>query len=279
MWTHDIVLIILKNWGFLLGFCAVLWAFCMLIKDASIIDRFWGPLCAMPSVFTLWQTGIYSLEALLLVALSVIWALRLSYHISTKNWNNGQDERYTEETSPALTRIGSSPFQTLVSVFFGQATLAWIISAPVQFGQFYSTPVESGDLLSTLTELNLFVWLGCGIWTIGFIVEMLGDLQLRVFKANPENNGKILDQGLWAWTRHPNYFGDSTVWFGLYFIALGTPLGIYSLFGPLVLYYFLTRMTGKDLTERVMLAKYPAYAEYIERTSAFFPLPPGRRET
>ena len=108
---------------------------------------------------------------------------------------------------------------------------------------------------------------------------MLGDLQLRVFKANPENNGKILDQGLWAWTRHPNYFGDSTVWFGLYFIALGTPLGIYSLFGPLVLYYFLTRMTGKDLTERVMLAKYPAYAEYIERTSAFFPLPPGRRET
>ena len=276
MWSHEIALILLKNWGFLLGFCLCLWAFCMSIKDASIIDRFWGPLCAAPSVLTLWQTDVYSLEAIILVALSVIWAARLSYHITTKNWNSGEDERYTEETSPALTRVGSSPLKTLVFVFFGQATLAWIISAPVQFGQLYSSPMGSIDLHSIYKELNVFAWLGCGIWIIGFVVEMLGDLQLRLFKANPENKGKILDQGLWAWTRHPNYFGDSTVWFGLYFIALGSPIGIYSLFGPLILYYFLTRLTGKDLTERVMLAKYPAYQEYIDRTSAFFPLPPRR---
>ena len=276
MWTNDIAIILLKNWAFLLGFCTVLWAFCMSIKDASIIDRFWGPLCAAPSLLTLWQTGIYSPEALLLVGLSVIWAVRLSYHISTKNWNSGEDERYTDDTSPRVTRVGSSPLQTLVFVFFGQATLAWIISAPVQFGQFYSSPMEIIHLRSIFKELSTFAWLGCVIWAIGFIVEMLGDWQLRLFKANPENNGKILDHGLWAWTRHPNYFGDSAVWFGLYFIALSTPLGIYSLFGPLILYYFLTRLTGKDLTERVMLAKYPAYSDYIERTSAFFPFPPRR---
>lgn len=276
MWTHEIIKIVLFNWVILLSFCTALWAFCMLIKDASIIDRFWGPLCAASSVFTLLQTGVYSMEALLLVSLSVLWAIRLSYHIATKNWNSGEDERYTEETSPALTRVGSSPLRTLVFVFLGQATLAWIISAPVQFGQFHTVPAESSDLYSAYKELNFFTGIGCIIWLLGFLFEMVGDWQLRLFKAKPENLGKILDQGLWAWTRHPNYFGDSTMWFGLFVIALSAPLGVYSLFGPIVMYYLLTRLTGRDLTERVMLAKYPAYQEYIDRTSSFFPRPPRR---
>lgn len=266
MWTYDVALILLINWGILLGFCTLLWVFCISLSDVSIIDRFWGPLCAAPSVLTLAQTGVYSAHALVLVSLSCIWALRLSYHITSRNWNAGQDFRYDEETSPKITQ-SSTPFGSLVYVFLGQATLAWVISAPVQLGQFYS----AGQHLSVLA------WIGVVVWGVGFLFETVGDWQLRKFKSNPENRGRIMEQGLWAWTRHPNYFGDSTVWFGLFLIAVENPLGIYGIVGPLVLLYFLTRQTGKALTERMMLAKYPAYSEYMERTSGFFPLPPGRR--
>ena len=266
MWTFEITLVLLINWGILLGFCAVLWVFCISLSNVSIIDRFWGPLCAAPSVLTLLQTGVFSPHAVLLVSLSCIWALRVAYHITRKNWNAGQDARYEEDSSPKLT-TASSPLGSLVFVFLGQASLAWIVSAPVQLGQFYTDG----------KELSLLAWIGAAVWAIGFMVEMVGDWQLKLFKAKPENQGRILDRGLWAWTRHPNYFGDSVVWFGLFLIAAHNPLGILSIFGPLLLLYFLIRVTGKDLTERVMLAKYPAYSEYMERTSGFFPLPPGKR--
>lgn len=264
MWTWDLLQTTLINWGILLGFCAALWLYCTSAGDTSIIDRYWGPMCAAPGLLTLVQTGVYSEHAIVLVLLSGVWALRLAWHITRRNWNAGEDFRYTEGTSPALTRA-SSPFRALFFVFFGQATLAWLVSAPVQYGQFYSR----GESLSALA------WLGIAVWGVGFYFEVVGDRQLRKFKATLENKGKIMTEGLWAWTRHPNYFGDSTVWFGLFLIALDNPLGIYSLYGPLILYYFLTRLTGKDLTERVMLARYPAYKEYIETTSAFFPLPPS----
>lgn len=268
MSTIDIVQVLLINWGILLGFCALLWVFCISLSNVSIIDRFWGPLCAAPSVLTLLQTGVFSPHALLLVSLSCIWALRVAWYITLKNWNAGQDARYKEDSSPAIT-TASSPLGTLVFVFFGQASFAWVISAPVQLGQFYSDG----------KELSLLAWIGAAVWGIGFFMEAIGDWQLRRFKANPENQGRIMDQGLWAWTRHPNYFGDSTVWFGLFLIAAANPLGVYSIFGPLLLLYILTRVTGRDLTERVMLAKYPAYVEYMERTSGFFPLPPGKRRS
>lgn len=264
MWTSDLVQITLVNWGVLLGFCALLWLYCNSAGDTSIIDRYWGPMCAAPGFFTLLQTGVYSTHAMVLVGLSGVWALRLAYHITRRNWNAGEDFRYQEGSSPAVTKA-SSPLRSLILVFFGQATLAWLISAPVQFGQFYS----AGETMS------LLAWLGIALWAFGFYFEAVGDWQLRRFKAEPENKGRIMDKGLWAWTRHPNYFGDSTVWFGLFLIALDSPLGIYSFYGPLILYFFLTRLTGKDLTERVMLARYPAYRDYIDSTSAFFPLPPS----
>src|SRR6056297_1004034 len=265
MWTYDIATILLLNWGILLVFCTLLWVFCISLSDVSIIDRFWGPLCAAPGVLTLVQTGVYSAHALLLDSLSCIWALRLSYHITSRNWNKGQDARYEEKTSPELTR-SSTAIGSLIYVFLGQGTLAWVISAPVQLGQFYSAG----------KQLSVLAFVGAAVWGVGFLFEAVDDWQLRRFKAKPENQGQIMDQGLWAWTRHPNYFGDSTVWFGLFLIAAENPLGIYGIVGPLVLLYFLIRLTGKALTEHVMLAKYSAYGDYMSRTSGFLPLPPKR---
>jgi steroid 5-alpha reductase family enzyme len=264
MWRSDVVVVVLANWGMLLAFAIMLWLVCMLRRDVSIIDRYWGPMCAAPGVLTLVQLGSYTPYALLLVCLSSIWALRLAYHITRRNWKTGQDFRYSEAESPIFTR-SSSPLATLVFVFLGQASLAWFISAPIQLGQFDTVGLE----------ISALSWVGVGVWTVGFLFEAVGDWQLRRFKANPQNRGRILEQGLWAWTRHPNYFGDSTVWFGLYLIAAGTPLGIYGALGPLLLLFLLVRVTGKDLTEKLMLAKHPAYSDYVRRTSGFFPLPPG----
>jgi len=265
MWTTEVSSTLLLNWGLLLAFVSLLWGFCMLRKDISIIDRFWGPLCAASGTFTLMQLQVYSIQAILLVSLSLIWALRLAYHITQRNWSKGQDFRYNEAESPIITRA-SSPLATLVLVFCGQATLAWLISMPVQLGQFHTAE----------STLGLLGWAGVVVWIIGFLFEAVGDSQLKRFKADPANQGKIMDQGLWAWTRHPNYFGDSTVWFGLFLIAAESPLGIYSLFGPVLMLFFLVRMTGKALTEKLMLEKHPAYRAYTQRTSGFFPLPPRK---
>ncbi len=263
--TTEIFRIVLTNWAILLGATALLWVFCMTISDVSIIDRFWGPLCAASGVLTLLQTGVYSPHAVLMTVLACVWALRLAFHISRRNWNSGQDERYDEDTSPALTR-STSPLGNLFFVFFGQATIAWLVAMPLQLGQIHTESLA----LSTLA------WIGAGVWVMGFTIEAVGDWQLRRFKLDPQNRGKILDRGLWAWTRHPNYFGDATVWFGLGIIALETPFGMYGFFGPVMMCYFLVKQTGVALTERVMLAKYPEYSEYMARTSAFIPLPPGR---
>ena len=265
MWTSEVTQVLLVNWAVLLGLVTLLWVFCTWRKDTSIIDRFWGPMCAASGVFTLLQLGTYSTIAVLLVSLSCIWAARLAWHITRRNWNAGQDFRYAEDASPALTHA-ASPLAALVKVFFGQATIAWLVSAPIQLGQFHSSGIE----------LSLLGWLGVIVWIIGFLFEAVGDWQLRRFKADPANRGRILDQGLWAWTRHPNYFGDSTVWFGLFLVAAESPLGIYSLFGPLMMLYFLVRVTGKDLTEKLMLERRPDYRAYTQRTSGFFPLPPKR---
>ncbi len=265
MWTAEVTRVLLVNWAILLGLVTLLWAFCTWRRDTSIIDRYWGPMCAAPGLFTYLQLGIDSAIALLLVILPAIWAARLAWHITRRNWNAGQDFRYAEDASPALTHA-ASPLAALVKVFYGQATIAWLVSAPIQLGQFYSAGLEPG----------LLVWLGIIVWLTGFLFEAVGDWQLRRFKADPANQGRILDGGLWAWTRHPNYFGDSTAWFGLYLIAAATPLGVYSLFGPLMMLYFLVRVTGKALTEKLMLERRPEYRAYVERTSGFFPLPPRR---
>ncbi len=137
-------------------------------------------------------------------------------------------------------------------------------------------PLQLGQIHTESLALSTLAWIGAGVWVMGFTIEAVGDWQLRRFKLDPQNRGKILDRGLWAWTRHPNYFGDATVWFGLGIIALETPFGMYGFFGPVMMCYFLVKQTGVALTERVMLAKYPEYSEYMARTSAFIPLPPGR---
>jgi steroid 5-alpha reductase family enzyme len=156
---------------------------------------------------------------------------------------------------------------SLYTVFGLQAALCWVISLPVQAAIVSPTPAGLGPL----DALGLF------LFAVGFFFESVGDLQLARFKADPLNRDKVMDRGLWAWTRHPNYFGDAIVWWGLFTLALSTPVGIFTLPAPLLMTFLLLRVSGVALLERSLVKRRPEYKEYMERTSAFFPRPPRPR--
>ena len=185
-----------------------------------------------------------------------VWELRLSLHILWRNWGKPEDYRYQVWRKEAGPRWW---WQSYLQVFLLQGILMWIISAPLLSAQ--RSPIPS--------HLILFDILGTAVWLIGFFFEALGDLQLARFKANPMNKGKVMDQGLWRYTRHPNYFGDSAQWWGYYLIAAFAG-GWWTIFSPILMSILLLRVSGVALLEKDLNAR-PGYQEYIRKTSAFIP--------
>jgi steroid 5-alpha reductase family enzyme len=153
---------------------------------------------------------------------------------------------------------------SLYSVFAVQGLLMWVISLPLQIG-------ETSRLPAKLTWLD---WAGATIWLLGFGFESIGDLQLARFKADPKNKGKVMDRGLWRFTRHPNYFGDALLWWGFFLIALSTPLGVWTLISPLIMTGLLMKVSGVALLEKTLIKTKPEYRDYVGRTNAFFPWVP-----
>lgn len=243
----------------------LVWIISVLKKDASIVDILWGPACALPAVVTYLQVGGSHPLQLLLTILVSVWGLRLGLYLAVRNLPHGEDVRYQRMRQ----RAGSDKaftVRSLFSVYLLQCLISWFISFPVQLGQLGLPDGAVGP----------FAYIGAAVWLVGLMFEALGDHQLSHFKALPENKGKLMDQGLWAWTRHPNYFGDACVWFGLTLIALESPYGIYAVASPLVMTLFLVKVSGKALTEKLMARKYPEYEAYRERTSGFVPMPPKK---
>jgi steroid 5-alpha reductase family enzyme len=189
-----------------------------------------------------------------------VWALRLSVYITWRNWGHGEDPRY--EAIRARNEPNFS-FKSLYLVFGLQAVLAWIISLPTLGATLSAAP---------LTPLDAA---GSALWLVGITFEAGGDWQLARFKANPENRGRVMDRGFWRFTRHPNYFGDFCVWWGLYLIAAGGGAW-WSLLGPLVMSVLLLKVSGVALLESDIAKRRPEYVDYIKRTNAFFPWMPKR---
>jgi steroid 5-alpha reductase family enzyme len=189
-----------------------------------------------------------------------LWGGRLSAYLAWRNLGKGEDPRYVAMRA----RHGEKwPLRSLFQVFILQGALMFLVSLPIQVAQHAQTP----------PALGLADALGAGLVLLGVLIEGLGDLQLARFKAQPDNRGKVMDQGLWRYTRHPNYFGDFVVWWGLYVIALGTGSAWWTVVGPLVMSILLMRVSGVTLLEK-SLKQRPGYAEYVRRTSPFFPRPP-----
>jgi steroid 5-alpha reductase family enzyme len=191
-----------------------------------------------------------------------LWGLRLSIYLGWRNWGKPEDFRYQ-----AMRRHWGERFWwvSLFTVFALQGVLMWIVSLPVQLGQVSNDP-----------GLRILGVIGILVWALGLGFEAIGDAQLVRFKANPDNAGKVMDRGLWRYTRHPNYFGDACVWWGIALVAAETGLGAIGFIGALVMTIFLRRVSGVTLLEKSLVKKRPGYEEYVARTSPFVPRRPRR---
>lgn len=238
-----------------------LWIVSLIKKDASIVDIFWGlGFVQIAFISALFTTG-FAQRRLLITTLVFIWGVRLSLHIFLRNAGKGEDFRYKAMRAHHGARF---PLISLFSVFLLQGALMFIISLPLQVGAAAKTPER-------LTWLD---YAGIALWLTGFLFEAIGDWQLKVFKSNPDNAGKVMDSGLWRYSRHPNYFGDALLWWGYFLIALATPLGVWTIFSPLIMTLLLMKVSGVALLEKTLVETKPEYAEYVRRTSSFFPWPP-----
>ncbi len=236
----------------------LLWVVSVRLRDASIVDPFWGPGFAIVTATYLVVDGRYVERGLLAFVLVAAWAARLGWHLLRRNRKEGEDKRYAamrEEGGPGWT------FRSLFTVFWLQAGLLWIISAPLLAGVTSTAPLGAWDLAGTL------------VFLVGLAVESLADLQLARFKADPANRGKVLDTGLWRYSRHPNYFGEFVLWWGLWLVALGAGAW-WSVVGPLLISFLLLKVSGVTMLERSMEETRPGYEEYVRRTSTFVPWPP-----
>lgn len=235
----------------------ILWWISLRLADASIVDLFWG----LGFVMVAWATFTVSstdLRSMLLVALTTVWGLRLSGYLAWRNLGKGEDPRYK-----AMRDYRGKQFWwvSLFTVFGLQGAVMWLISLPLQVGQTVDQP------------MTVIGWVGVAVWTIGFLFESIGDYQLARFKSDPQNRGKVMDQGLWRFTRHPNYFGNSMIWWGLFFVSL-TATSFWTVVSPLVMTFFLVKVSGVALLERTLKGRSAEYRDYVQRTSPFIPWPP-----
>jgi steroid 5-alpha reductase family enzyme len=225
----------------------------------NVVDVTWGvSFVAVAAVAAVVGTGDL-FRRLLLLALVAAWGLRLAWHMVGKSAGKGEDPRYSR-----LLHDDFSALNVLRKIFLIQALATWFISLPIQL---------SATLGPTRGAFVPVLVAGIAVWVMGVLFEAVGDHQLKVFKADPAHQGIIMDRGLWAWTRHPNYFGDASVWWGLWLISIAGVVSVVTVLSPVAMSYFLVYATGARLTEKIM-ANRPGFAEYCARTSFFVPRPP-----
>jgi len=241
----------------------LLWLVSLRLRDVSIVDIYWGPGFAQIAIITAALAGGYPWRKLTLTLLTVLWGLRLGLYLFWRNAGHGEDYRYQ-----AMRRHHGARFPpvSLATVFGLQGALMWAVSLPVQFGQLSADP----------TRLTWLDAAGLALWAVGITCEAVGDWQLARFKADPANAGAVMDRGLWRYTRHPNYFGDACVWWGLWLIAAAGGAW-WTVLSPALMTFLLMKVSGVAMLERTIGKRRPGYAEYIARTSAFVPWFPKSR--
>ena len=251
-------LVLLVTAAALLALQSVTFAVALTVGKHSVVDTAWGigiALAALAAFGVSMGHGDPTRRALLLAA-SALWGLRLAAYVGWRNHGKPEDPRYAD-----LLR-GKSNRYALRMVYLLQAAILWLATVPVQLGMLQP---RVGPLAVA----------GVVLFAVGFAFESIGDWQLARFKASAAD-GQILDRGLWRYTRHPNYFGDFCMWWGLFGISLGSWRELPAIAGPLLMTFILTRGTGARMTDRRMTARRPQYADYVARTSGFIPLPPKR---
>jgi steroid 5-alpha reductase family enzyme len=254
--------ILLMNLAVAFGAMLVLWLASLALRDASIVDAWWGPGFALLAWVDVAAAGAAP-RALLVATLATLWALRLGGYLLWRNAGRGEDPRYA-----AMRRRHGARFAwvSLFTVFALQGVLQVAVGLPL-----WLTAARPGPTALGVTDLA-----GTVLFAAGLAFETIGDLQLARFRRDPGNAGRVMDRGLWAWTRHPNYFGDCLAWWGIFVVAVGGPLGWAALPGPALMTFLLLRVSGVALLERTIAKRRPDYAAYAARVPAFVPRPPRR---
>ena len=238
------------------------WLFSLLRRDAGVADIAWG-LVFVSIAWASYLAGLGSEAMLLAALLTSAWGLRLAFHIGRRNLSEDEeDRRYTRMRNkcPGIFWLWSYPM-----VFLLQGVLAMLVSMPL-----YSLGAAGPETIGIVS------WVGVAVFLVGLGFEAIGDRQLTAFRRDPSTKGQVMDRGLWKYSRHPNYFGDATVWWGLWLVAVGSGAAWWTFIGPLLMTYLIVQVSGVKMLEADMAERRPAYREYMKRTSPFFPLPPRK---
>lgn len=250
--------VILTNAAVIAAVVFLLWIISVVKADSSIVDPFWGVGFVIIAWVTTYQIGGLDLRSAVLATLVTIWGLRLSIYLGWRNFGESEDRRYAQMRDKHGKRFW---WVSLFTVFLLQGALMWFISLTFQLGMH-----EGG------TSLSWIAWLGIFVWCVGFYFESVGDYQMARFKARADSQGSVMSEGLWRYTRHPNYFGDFCVWWGIYLVSASTN-SWWTIASPMMMSFLLMKVSGVTLLEGDIEERRPEYAAYKKRTNAFFPGP------
>lgn len=259
---QGLLILLATNLGVAMGAVLLLWLISIPLRDVSIIDMFFAViLFAITAVSFVIGDGVVARKQLLLILVG-LWALRITVHLIKRNWGHGEDTRYTKLRS-WTSNDRSFIWLSLRKVFLLQGIVIWFVSLPVQFAAVYVSP----------PVLGWVAWLGAGLWAVGFFFESVADYQLTRFRADPANKGTVLRTGLWKYSRHPNYFGELCVWWGLFLIACDNVIGLVTIIGPIMYSFLVINVTGQRTLDKKLAREKPGYAAYMETTSGLIPMP------
>jgi steroid 5-alpha reductase family enzyme len=253
--VNPLVFTALSGLAAMLVLAFITWLVSLAKKDVSVVDGVWSMLILLGAAVYAIALPENRARTAWVMALAALWAIRLAGYIIWRNWGEPEDRRYQD------IRARNQPhfeWKSFYLVFALQAVLAWIVSL---------------SLLAALSDADIWGWLdvlGAAVVVFGLAFETVGDIQLANFKKRPENHGRVMDIGLWRYTRHPNYFGEFCVWWGFYLMALSAG-GWWAVVSPLLMSLLLLKVSGVTLLEKDMAHRRPAYREYVARTNAFFP--------
>lgn len=252
---------VLLSFAALAVFMSLGWIISVVIKDASIADRLWGPGFVLVAWLALWRSGASDIKSLLVAVLTTLWGLRLALHIAVRSAGKGEDKRYVNMRAES----GDS--------------FVWISFFKVFMLQGFILLLNSLALIFAITgggALRLLDYFALVLWSAGFAIEATADWQLLQFKKKSANAGRIMQGGLWAFSRHPNYFGETLVWWSVFLFALSRPYGYLTVISPLLITWLLLKVSGVALLEKVRYSGDSEYERYKARVSPFIPLPPKK---
>jgi steroid 5-alpha reductase family enzyme len=266
MISPTMLAILLQNAALSAACFVGLWLISLAIRDVSFIDSWWALGIVVLALATHVETGDHRPRGLLILALTAVWGLRLGLYLFRRWRTQGPDPRYSAIMKSAAARRGWSFAKTAgLQVFLLQGVLQFIVAMPVMLGQMDDAGVPGARAFA-----------GAALAFFGIFFESIGDWQLARFRKDLANKGRVMDTGLWRTTRHPNYFGDTCVWWGLYLIAAETKFGVWAFPAPILVTVLLTRVSGMPLLEHQLRKNRPGYADYVARTSGFIPWWPKR---